>query len=126
MNTGTHVEVEDTRGYRKIIAWQRADDLVHAVYEATADFPKSELFGLTSQLRRAALSVPTNIVEGCGRQNRGELKQFVNIALGSLAEVEYLLSFAARRGYLVGKSAESVEAIRTETGRLLWRFFRSL
>ena len=69
--------------YRRLIVWQRADELAFAVYQATRRFPTDELYGVTSQLRRAALSVPTNIVEGSGRQGPRELKRFLNIALGS-------------------------------------------
>jgi four helix bundle protein len=70
----------DHVGYKKLIVWHKADDLAHEVYKATKDFPKEEMYGITSQLRRAVLSVPTNIVEGYGRQGTNELKHFVNIA----------------------------------------------
>ena len=75
-------------GYKKLIVWQKANKLALEVYLAAKSFPKDEIYGITAQLRRAALSVPTNIVEGVGRQGRKELKQFINIALGSLAETE--------------------------------------
>ena len=70
------------KGYKKLIVWQKADELVYQVYLATKSFTKEEIYGITSQLRRAVLSVPTNIVEGYGRQGKKELKQFINIALG--------------------------------------------
>jgi four helix bundle protein len=72
-------------GYRRLTVWQKADELAFRVYSATREFPRDEAYGLTSQLRRAALSVPTNIAEGHARQGRKELKQFLRIALGSLA-----------------------------------------
>jgi four helix bundle protein len=72
-------------GYKKLTVWYKADELAFQVYIVTKYFPKEEIFGITSQIRRAALSVPTNIVEGYGRQGRKELRQFANIALGSLA-----------------------------------------
>ncbi len=72
-------------GYEKLLVWQRADELAYQVYAATKAFPKEELYAMTSQLRRAALSVPTNIVEGYARQGKNEFRQFANIALGSLA-----------------------------------------
>ena len=81
------------KGYKKLEVWKKADALAKAVYGATENFPKEEIYGVTSQLRRAALSVPVNIVEGTGKQGCKELKQFVNIAMGSLAETEYLLEF---------------------------------
>ena len=74
------------------------------IYQATKRFPGDERYGMTSQLRRAALSVSTNIVEGSGRQGKKELKQFTNMALGSLAEVGYLLGFCHRLGYLTVSS----------------------
>ena len=81
-------------GYKKLIVWQKADELAYQIYLTTKTFPKEEIYGITSQLRKAALSVPTNIVEGYGKQSKNELRQFLNTALGSLAEVEYLLSFS--------------------------------
>lgn len=81
---------------------------------------------MISQLRRSALSVPTNIVEGMGRQGKGELRQFVNIALGSLAETEYLLEFCKRLNYLDEKNYEILEQMRKEIGSLLWNFYKSI
>lgn len=113
-------------GYRKLIVWQKADELAYQVYIETKRFPKDEIFGITSQIRRAALSVPTNIVEGTGRQGRKELKQFINIALGSIAETEYLLSFSLRLKYLDKVSYNKLQDLRKEVGSLLWRFYLSL
>ena len=84
------------------------------------------MYGITSQLRRAALSIPTNLVEGCGRQNRKEIKQFANIALGSQAETEYLLDFALKLGYLSESTHKRLQSLRQEVGSLLWRFYKSL
>jgi len=113
-------------GYKKLIVWQKADDLAFAVYSATKVFPREEIYGIVSQLRRAALSIPTNIVEGAGRQGRKELRQFVNIALGSLAEVEYLLGFSLRLGYLAAERYKVLQDMRQEVGNLLWKFYKSL
>lgn len=110
--------------YKKLIAWQKADELAYQIYLATRTFPKEEIYGITSQLRRASLSIPTNIVEGCARQGKKELKQFVNIALGSQAEVEYLLSFCLKLGYLQIESYEKLEKHWQEVGRLLWGFYQ--
>ncbi len=118
-------KVTSEKGYKRLIVWQKADDLAYKVYVATKDFPKDELYGITSQLRRAALSVPTNLVEGSGRQSKGEIKQFSSIALGSLAEVTYLLDFSLRLGYLKQKDYETLQALRKEVGRLLWKFYKS-
>ena len=92
------------KGYKKLIVWQKADELAYQVYLETKKFPTDEIYGLTSQLRRTVISIPTNIVEGTGRQGRRELKQFVSIALGSLAEVEYLLEFCSRLRYIKEKA----------------------
>lgn len=114
------------KAYKKLIVWQKADELAYQVYLATRDYPRKEMYGITSQLRRAALSVPTNIVEGYGRQNRGELRQSTNIALGSLAETEYLIDFSFRLKYLTEKTHERLQNLREEVGKLLWRFYKSL
>ena len=114
------------KGYKKLIVWQKADELAYQVYLETKKFPRDEIHGITSQLRRAALSVPVNIVEGTGRQGKKELKQFANIALGSLAETEYLLEFCLRLKYLNEESYQKLEGLRKESGALLWRFYKSL
>ncbi len=113
------------KGYKKLLIWQKADELAYQVYLAAKSFPKDELYGLTSQLRRAAASIPINIVEGAGRQNRNEFRQFINIALGSLAETEYLLSFCFRLGYLEKEQYEQIESLRSETGAMLYCFYKS-
>lgn len=113
------------KGYKKLIVWRKADDLAYQVYLETKKFPKDEIYGITSQLRRAAFSVPTNIVEGTGRQGKNEMKQFTNIALGSLAETEYLLDFCLRLKYLNMESYNKLESLRKEVGGLLWNFYKS-
>ena len=113
-------------GYRKLIVWQKADELAYQIYLVTKLFPKDERFGLTSQLRRAALSVPTNIVEGSGRQNKGELRYFLNVALGSIFEVEYLLNFCSKLGYLKETESRRLENARQYVGALLWKFYKAL
>lgn len=111
--------------HQGLIVFQKADQLAFKIYKITVSFPKTEIFGLTSQLRRAALSVPTNIVEGYARKSKKELAQFINIALGSLAETEYLLNFSKRLDYVKTDISE-VEALVAEVGRLLWSFYRTL
>lgn len=82
------------RDFRQLKVWAKAHSLTLAVYRATAAFPREEQYGLTSQLRRAAASIPTNLAEGCGRYGDAELARFVGIAAGSASEVEYLLMLA--------------------------------
>jgi four helix bundle protein len=118
--------MEESAGYKKLIVWQKADELTLLVYKETQVFPKSELFALTSQLRRASLSVPTNIVEGYARNSKPEFKRFVVIALGSLAEVKYLLSVAFRLHYLSNKQYSDIVLLTESVGQLLWKFCKSL
>ena len=113
-------------GYKKLIVWRKADELAYQIYLATKNFPKEERYGITSQLRRAALSIPTNIVEGYGRQGKKELRQFSNIALGSLAEVRYLMDFCSRLNYLADEGRTVLQDLAAEVGRLLWKFYQSL
>ena len=117
---------EQPVGYNKLTVWKKADELVYQIYLITKNFPKEEIYGLTSQLRRAALSIPTNIVEGYGRQSKKELKHFVNIALGSLAETKYLLYFSERLGYAQAVQYNKLNGLAEEVGRLLWKFYESL
>ncbi|MGD0336934.1 MAG: four helix bundle protein [Candidatus Omnitrophota bacterium] len=114
------------KGYKKLFVWQKADELAYRVYLATRGFLKEEIYGITSQLRRAVLSIPTNIVEGAGRQSKGEFRQFINIALGSLAETEYLLEFSFRLKYLNQMDYDHLERLRKEVGALLWNLYRSI
>ena len=92
------------RDHRKLKAFELADGLVMAVYQATRSFPKDELFGLTSQLRRAAVSVAANIVEGCARDGEKEYLNFLNMAFGSLREAGYLIDLSTRLGYLANST----------------------
>ena len=85
--------------HRKLKVFSMADDLIADVYEYTSTFPKEERYGLQSQVRRAAISVSTNIVEGCARRTSRELAQFIAIALGSASEVRYLLELSQRLGF---------------------------
>jgi len=112
--------------YKELIVWQKADKLAIEVYKATRSFPKEEIYGLTSQIRRAALSIPTNIVEGYARKGDRELARFVNISIGSMAETEYLLDFAKRLGYLKEEEYEKIEELRKEAGKLLWSFYKKV
>jgi four helix bundle protein len=109
------------RVYTKIKAWQLADELALMVYKATKDFPKSEIWGLTSQMRRAAVSASANIVEGATRRNRNEYLQFLYIAISSLAELNYYIRFTKEIGYLTAHRYEELwakgqEGLRTLQG----------
>lgn len=112
-------------GYKKLLAWQKADNLVHLVYDLTMQFPKEEIFGLTSQLRRAALSVVANIVEGYSRNSKNEFHHFLSISLGSLAETEYFLEFAFKRDYITKNQFENTMQTKIEVGQLVWKLYLS-
>ncbi len=109
--------------WENLEVWKLADELALQTYMVTKNFPKDEQFGLTSQLRRAALSVLTNIVEGYSRKGDKELSRFVSISLGSLAETKYLLKFVWRLGYLDNKSYSKLSSGYDELGKKLWRFY---
>lgn len=112
-------------GYQRLLAWQIADKLAWEVYLITDKFPKHELYGMTSQLRRAILSVPLNIVEGHSRNSKNEFRQFLRIALGSLAESDYLLQFALKRKYISSDDYEKVADLRIQCGKVLWKLMQS-
>ncbi len=95
-------KAEEGRGHYRLEAWKFSMELVQNVYELTQGFPKEEIFGLTAQLRRAAVSIPSNIAEGAARVGRKEFAQFLNVARGSLSELETQLLIAAGLGYVKG------------------------
>ena len=114
------------RDYRKLHAFELADQLAIAIYKCTKSFPKEEIFGLTSQIRRAAVSAPSNIVEGCAKSSQADYARFLEIAYGSVCEVEYQLSLAERLGYLERETAKETISRANETGRVLNGLLRSL
>ena len=107
------------QGHRDLIAWQKAMQLVIDVYRVTRSFPKDEVYGLTSQLRRAAVSVPSNLAEGHGRTSRREFHRFAGQARGSLVEVETQLEIARNLDYLSEEVAADLLMKASEVGRLL-------
>ncbi len=121
--------MEDTtrsRNYRDLVAWQRAMDLVEDVYGLTSRFPKDEMYGLTSQIRRAVVSVPSNIAEGEGRNAPNDFARFLSIAHGSLREVETQLLVAVRLKYLAEEDITNAMTLCEETGRIINGLKRSL
>ena len=112
--------------YRDLIAWQKGMELVKAIYDATDSFPQHELYGLVSQLRRAAVSIPSNVAEGQAHYTNREFVRFLRIARGSLAEIETQLLIAQDRGY-VSKTATDVLIGQTdELGRVLSGLINSI
>lgn len=105
--------------FRRMAVWQKADEFVLEIYALTRAFPEDERFGLTSQLRRAAVSIPANIAEGSGRHNHPDFRQFLYTARGSLNEVEYYLHLAERLGYLEQEQSQPLIQTQHEVGSLL-------
>jgi four helix bundle protein len=115
-----------SKNYRDLVAWQEAMDLVVAVYEATASFPPDERFALTSQLRRSATSVPSNIAEGEGRFTKADFKRFLSVAHGSLREAETQIEIGARLHYLPQFTADVLLDQAGKIGRLIRGLANSL
>ena len=107
------------KSYRDLVAWQKAMDLVTEIYRVTGNFPKYELFGLTSQVRKAAVSIPSNIAEGRGRSSLGEFRLFLGNAMGSLAEVETQIFIARNLEFIDEKTASALLDLSSEVGRVL-------
>ena len=105
--------------FTELKVWQRGHKLALEVYRVTANFPSAERFGLISQLRRAAASIPTNIAEGSKRESNQEYARFLNIAEGSLAETEYLLMLSRDLGFLARDNADGLMKEITEIARML-------
>jgi four helix bundle protein len=107
-------------------AWQLAYELALEVYRATGVFPKHELYGLTSQARRAAFSVALNIAEGAAKRGPREFGRYLDIALGSLSELTCVLRLAKDLGFLSGEAWAAIEAIRNRAGAATWRLYRAM
>lgn len=105
--------------YETLVAWRKADDLAVEVYRMTARFPKSEMYGLTSQMRRAAVSVAAKIAEGAARQYMKEYQQFLYVAKASLAELSYQIHLAFRLGLLDEADHSRLDTLRSEAGKPL-------
>ena len=117
---------KDEKGYHKLLVWQRARELVLIIYKYTEDFPKSEEFGLRGQLRRAAVSVVLNIVEGYRRSSTKDYLRFLNTAYGSLSELEAGFELALDLKFITERKYLEVENKRKEVGYLIFRLIRSL
>jgi len=112
--------------FKDLVVWQRSVELALAVYQLTSAFPESERFGLVSQLRRAAVSIPSNIAEGYGRYSKGEYLQFLGHARGSNSEVETQLVIARALGFGSKQTLDSAEGLCNEVGRILGGLLRSV
>lgn len=114
------------KDYKQLVVWRKAHLLTLSVYKATANFPKDELYGLTSQIRRAASSIPANLAEGCGRDGDAELARFSVIAMGSASELEYHLLLAHDLNYVDEVTYNSLNNDLNEVRRMLNVFIQRL
>lgn len=114
------------QNFKKLEVWQKSHLLTLSVYRATTGYPNSERFGLISQIRRAAASIPANIAEGCGRGANAELRQFLHIAAGSANELIYFLMLSRDLGFLVPKHAETLDRAANDVKQMLTRLIQSV
>jgi four helix bundle protein len=114
------------RNYKNLKAFELSDALVIQIYRVTSEFPKEEQFSLTSQLRRAAVSIASNIVEGCARHSQTDYLRFLDMAYGSACEVEYQLSIAYRLGYIQKASYQTLQKQSVEVSKVINGLIRSL
>ena len=117
---------EGFKSYRELLVWQKSMQLVTHIYQATESFPKGELFGLTSQIRRAAISIPSNMAEGFGRQLAGDFGRFLIMARGSLYELQTQIEIALNLRYLSEDSVTQLSASTSEIERMLNRFITTV
>lgn len=113
-----------TTTFKDLIVWQKSYQLVKEIYRITGNFPKEELYGLSQQLRRAAIAIPSNIAEGYGRQHNKEYKQFLSIAYGSLCEMETQYLISVDLGFI--SKDVTVEGLMKEVGSMLYRMLNPL
>ena len=114
------------RSFKDLKVWQKGHELTLSIYRATKSFPRDETHGLTSQLRRAAASIPANIAEGCVRGSGPDFRRFLQVALGSASEVEYHILLSHELGYLDRNQYESLSGNATELKRMLTSFIQKL
>ena len=114
------------RDHHKLRAFELADQLAIAVYRITKAFPTDERFGLTSQMRRAAVSIPSNIVEGCAKTSSSDYVRFLDIAYGSACEIQYQISLSHRLGFLSDANFDTLNQLAVETSKVLNGLIRSL
>jgi four helix bundle protein len=112
--------------YERFEAWKISHQLALDIYKVTDSWPSNERYGLTAQIRRAAISAPTNIAEGSAKRGPRELRRYLDISLGSLSEVSYLLRFTRDRGILNEEGFRALDNLRNRAGQLTWRLYASL
>ena len=114
------------RDFKRRVVWEKAHDLTLGIYQVTQSFPRSEMYGLVSQLRRAAGSIPANIAEGCGRNSEAELARFLQIAAGSASEVEYDILLARDLDFIDPQKYNKLDSQVNEVKKMLNAFLKKL
>ncbi|HTO72542.1 MAG TPA: four helix bundle protein [Gemmatimonadales bacterium] len=114
------------RACERLRAWELADKLAHSVFDATDHWPREERFGLVAQARRSAFSIPANICEGAAKHGRREFGRYLDIAMGSMAELSYTLRFAKQRGWIKDSIWGKLDALQKEAARVLWFLHRAI
>lgn len=114
------------QSYKDLIVWQKSMDLADMIYKLSANWPKEETYGLTNQIRRAAVSIPSNIAEGYGRMSQGEYKHHLAFARGSLVETETQIELSRRFGYSTQEQIAPIIALQNEIGKMLWSMLTKL
>ena len=114
------------QSFRDLVVWQRSIQLTVAIYRLTKGFPREEVYGLTSQIRRSAVSIPSNIAEGQGRLSTGEFRQSLGFARGSNSELQTQLEIARSLGYGDTKTIEEAEGLSSEVGKMINAILRTL
>ena len=116
----------DIKTHKDLLVWQKSMDLVILIYSLTKQYPKEELYALTNQIRRCVTSIPANIAEGSGRKNKGELIQFLHIALGSGTELETFLIISMRLQYITAEQYEETDKALNEIIKMMCGLINSL
>ena len=112
--------------FRKLVVWRKSHSVALSIYRATSTFPAPERYGLTSQMRRAAFSIPSNIAEGCGRAGNAELRQYLHVSLGSASELDYFLLFSRDLGFLTPAQHNTLETKVHEVKLMLAGLIRKI
>ncbi|MFH1527145.1 MAG: four helix bundle protein [Bacteroidota bacterium] len=117
---------KEIKSFKDLVVWQKSHELTLEIYKITLNFPSEEKFGLTSQMRRAAYSIPANIVEGHSRKSKKEFLQFLSIAKGSLEELKYFIILSSDLEYINNEITEQLESMSEEVSKMLYAFTKSL
>ena len=114
--------MEKVQNFKELIVWAKSHELTLEIYKVTKGFPSDEKYGMVSQMRRAAYSIPANIIEGHSRKSKNEFLQFLSIAKGSLEELKYFVILAADLDYIAVEEQNKIDGLTTEVSKLLYSF----